>query len=500
MPERATYSVRLDEFLFVTPVLPGEDMRLTSYESNNQDSDYLLNGLSVGSSIASYADTNQDDEFQLKGQSGAGGTLDVNATGTVTAAGDIAGTDRRLAQQFTPQASGQLSEFKFTLGANNGTPTGNTTWEIRADNSDNPTGSVLDSGTITLTQNTENTVTVTDGPFLDGATKYWLLLAPAAQATNTYYTWATATTDVYASHVAKYSDNAGTTWTDINAIGAGRQDLNFEVTTSAVTSYDLLAQSFQVTGAQTVGTVDLWLKKVGSPTGNLTVEIQPDSAGAPSGTAVSNGTSGTVAASTLTTSYADITFSFATPPSLSGSTTYWLVLKTTDSASNTNYVQWGADTSTPGYADGSMSGEASATWSALSADAVFEVKQPGVYAKLAQSFKIDSTQTVDKVKLWMKKVGSPTGTMTLRIETSTGVQPTGTLADANATVTVSESSLTTDYGYILFDFGTNFELTGNTSYWLVLSTDRSQSNVNYVVWGGDSSSPSYSNGEMVGEL
>jgi len=36
-------------------------------------------------------------------------------------------------------------------------------------------------------------------------------------------------------------------------------------------------------------------------------------------------------------------------------------------------VEWGADTSTPGYADGSMSAESSATWSALSADAVFEV-------------------------------------------------------------------------------------------------------------------------------
>lgn len=497
MPERATYSVRLDEFLFVTPLLPGEDMRLTSYESNNQDSDYLLNGLNVGSSIASYADTNQDADFNLKGPAGAGGTLDVNASGTATFIGDSGGVEYSAAQQFTPQASGILSQFKFTLGASTGSPTGGLNWEIRADNSDNPTGSLLDSGNVASpTASAENTVNVTGGPLLDGSTKYWLVLYADPQSTNNIYTWVCGTTDVYASHLRKQSNDVPRTW----AFASSANDQAFEVTTSAFTSYDLLAQSFQVTGAQTVGTITAYLKKVGSPTGNLTVEIQPDSAGAPSGTAVSNGTSGTVAASTLTTSYADITFSFATPPSLSGSTTYWLVLKTTDSASNTNYVQWGADTSTPGYADGSMSGEASATWSALSADAVFEVKQPGVYAKLAQSFKIDSTQTVDKVKLWMKKVGSPTGTMTLRIETSTGVQPTGTLADANATVTVSESSLTTDYGYILFDFGTNFELTGNTSYWLVLSTDRSQSNVNYVVWGGDSSSPSYSNGEMVGEL
>ena len=280
------------------------------------------------------------------------------------------GNAAQAAQQFTPDESGILSEFKFTLTSNSGAPTGGIDWAIHNDNSNLPTGSVIISGNLAApTASASNTVTVTGGPFLDGTTKYWIVLSQPSIATAARYRWSRGASgsDTYASHLAATSANSGSTWT------TGNHDTIFEVTTSAITENDKLAQSFQVTGSQIPTSVDLWLKKVGSPTGNLTVEIQADSAGDPSGTAISNGTSGTVAASSLGTSYGDINFTFGTPPSLSGSTTYWLVLKTTDSQSNTNYVEWGADTSTPSYADGSMSGESSATWSALSADAVFEV-------------------------------------------------------------------------------------------------------------------------------
>lgn len=116
--------------------------------------------------------------------------------------------------------------------------------------------------------------------------------------------------------------------------------------------------------------------------------------------------------------------------------------------------------------------------------------------KLAQSFTIASTTTVDTVKLWLKKVASPAGTMTLRIETDSAGSPSGTLVDAAATVNVAESGLSTSYGWIAFDFATNFSLTGSTTYWIVLSTSRSTDEFNYVQWGADNSSPSYSNGQM----
>jgi hypothetical protein len=140
---------------------------------------------------------------------------------------------------------------------------------------------------------------------------------------------------------------------------------------------DKLAQSFEVTGTQTVGSVDLWLKKVGSPTGTMTLRIETDNSGEPSGTLAHTNLTATLAESGLGTSYADATFTFSTPASISGSTTYWLVLSTDRAVSESNYIQWGADGSSPSYADGSMSSEISSTWSAESKDAIFSVVGEG---------------------------------------------------------------------------------------------------------------------------
>lgn len=329
----------------------------------------------AGSAVAEYADTNQDDEFTLVGFEGAGGTLDINGSGQLVPIGDVGGTERSAAQQFTPAASGQLTQFRFTLGANTGSPTGLIVYRFYIDDGSNlPTGGILESGTVTFTSAGQYTVNVTDGPYFDAANKYWLqLIALAADLPDSNrYNWQRASSDVYSGHRSMVGDEGAdfSTWSPLS------NDCEMEVTTSAVTTNDKLAQSFQVSSLTPVAEVDLWLKKVGTPTGNLTVEIQTDSAGEPSGTAVTNGTSNTVSASTLTTSFADITFTFSSNPSLASGTTYWLVLTTSDTQSNTNYVVWGADTSTPSYADGSMSGEDAGTWSALSADAIFTVTAP----------------------------------------------------------------------------------------------------------------------------
>ncbi len=116
--------------------------------------------------------------------------------------------------------------------------------------------------------------------------------------------------------------------------------------------------------------------------------------------------------------------------------------------------------------------------------------------KLAQSFQMAGSTTINQVRLYLKKTGAPTGTMTLRIETDSAGSPSGTLADASATVTVAESSLAASYGYITFDFATNFTLSGSTTYWLVLSTDRAGDYNDFIYWGADGSSPGYASGEM----
>lgn len=54
-------------------------------------------------------------------------------------------------------------------------------------------------------------------------------------------------------------------------------------------------------------------------------------------------TSGQNLEEALGTSYGWVEFSFSTAPSLSGSATYWIVLETADSASESDYVVWSAE-------------------------------------------------------------------------------------------------------------------------------------------------------------
>lgn len=115
-------------------------------------------------------------------------------------------------------------------------------------------------------------------------------------------------------------------------------------------------------------------------------------------------------------------------------------------------------------------------------------------SKLTQLFNLASTQTIATLDLWLKKVGSPTGTVTVRIETVSGGNPTGTLAHANASATFSESTLSSGYAAQLVSF-TSFSLNSG-DYAIVISTSRSASETDYIHWGSDASAPSYAGGEM----
>jgi hypothetical protein len=123
-------------------------------------------------------------------------------------------------------------------------------------------------------------------------------------------------------------------------------------------------------------------------------------------------------------------------------------------------------------------------------DVLLQSTTAPVKTKLAQSVYLTSKGSLTVAQLYLKKVGVPTGTLTLRVETDNAYSPSGTLADSNATATVLESSLSTAYGYIAFTFPAEFTLQAGVIYWLVLSTDRAASGVNYIAWGADNSTPS----------
>jgi hypothetical protein len=118
------------------------------------------------------------------------------------------------------------------------------------------------------------------------------------------------------------------------------------------------------------------------------------------------------------------------------------------------------------------------------------------YPKLMQTFNLAGSATIGEIDLWLKKVGSPAGVATVRIETVSGGNPTGTLADANATATFDESDLSTGYAAKTVIFSPYTLSSGD--YAIVISTSRASDDDDYIVWGADGSSPAYAGGVMKG--
>ncbi len=115
------------------------------------------------------------------------------------------------------------------------------------------------------------------------------------------------------------------------------------------------AQSFQVSTSEVANKVQLYVKKVGSPS-NLTIRIVNDNSGVPSATTK---TSGTLSASAISTNYGWVDVPFDTNPQLDSGTTYWIVVDASTSASN--YYKIGGNND--GYANGaSKIGAYSGSW------------------------------------------------------------------------------------------------------------------------------------------
>ena len=115
------------------------------------------------------------------------------------------------------------------------------------------------------------------------------------------------------------------------------------------------AQSFQVSASGVVNKVDLYLKKISTPS-NLTMRIVNNSGSSPGTTTLA---SGTLSASLVSTTYGFVSVPFSSNPELSAGTTYWIVI---DGATNSSrYYIMGANDG--GYAGGSSKiGQYSGSW------------------------------------------------------------------------------------------------------------------------------------------
>jgi len=86
-------------------------------------------------------------------------------------------------------------------------------------------------------------------------------------------------------------------------------------------------------------TIKLKLQDVGSPTDNMEVRIETDSAGTPSGTLFDPNATGLLPGSATTNSWQDLTFTLDGSVSPVAGTKYWVLLKRTGGQSDTDYFQ-----------------------------------------------------------------------------------------------------------------------------------------------------------------
>lgn len=119
------------------------------------------------------------------------------------------------------------------------------------------------------------------------------------------------------------------------------------------------AQSFSLGSNATVSTIRLLVGKNGTPTDDLTVEVQTDSSGVPSGTVVGSG--GSLSCSGFTSSAR--WQSFSVNASLTASTTYWLVVRRSGARDATNYPWVVPSTTSNPYSGGTAAQRNSGTWS-----------------------------------------------------------------------------------------------------------------------------------------
>jgi hypothetical protein len=133
------------------------------------------------------------------------------------------------------------------------------------------------------------------------------------------------------------------------------------------------SQGFKVTTTTKVKAVQVYIKKNAGTPGDITCTIETDSSAKPSGSLANALATATIPAF-ATATYGWITVEFSGQFSLTGGTTYHVVLKTAAAANDQNYA-WAADGSSPGYADGAMSVsvDGGSTWNTATKDAYFRV-------------------------------------------------------------------------------------------------------------------------------
>ncbi|MGB1285231.1 MAG: discoidin domain-containing protein [Aggregatilineales bacterium] len=313
----------------------------------------FISGSGAGSSVVSYADSNQDDDVRVRLQTPATYTVDQCTGGTASANSDSNGA---ASQAFddndaTDWATAVIAP-PFWVEYDFGTDKTIRQYTVKASSS------------------------FPDRCIQDYQLEYWGGSAWQVADTQTGHTTWTAsqqrTHDVASAHTSDRWRVYVTADNNTNT-RVGEIEMMEAATFNSVTK---LTQTFTVGSETDVDTIGLYLKKTGSPADTLTCRIETVSSNDPTGTLVDANATGTADESTLTTSYGEITFTLADTVTLAAGT-YAIVLSSDGTTSDSDYVEWGNDTSSPGFSGGEMKKYNGSAWSALTADAIFTVYSPG---------------------------------------------------------------------------------------------------------------------------
>lgn len=145
----------------------------------------------------------------------------------------------------------------------------------------------------------------------------------------------------------------------------------------------------------------------------------------------------------------------------------------------------GAEITGDAYVAGGTAAAPDQQWETQNADFIFGKANPIIDA--AQSFVPATTAVVNRVSLYIKKVGSPSN-LSVHIAADNGNKPDN---DALASATISASLVTGTYGWIDASFLSPPTLNAGTRYWIVL--DASKDANNYWTIGLDNTD-GYANG------
>lgn len=109
--------------------------------------------------------------------------------------------------------------------------------------------------------------------------------------------------------------------------------------------------------------------------------------------------------------------------------------------------------------------------------------------EVAQSFQLTSDTVVDSVHLKLVKVGtalSTSATLGLRIETSSGAAPSGSLVSSGASATLSPDSvnITSSAQFYTFTLSSSVTLSANQTYWIRLLGQYTASETDHIAWKG----------------